>query len=142
MKRTANVVSLAVIVACAGVLLWMFRAPSIVARRSPFPIGSVRTVHFGVPPEDEAGTDANDQLLDWLLYTVLEEKGLHSDALRKALYDVPLERTGFTAPVAGFDFGRTRFRIVDGGTVVALYRGMDETAKINWRKLQMRRGPP
>jgi hypothetical protein len=64
MKRTANIVSLAAIVACTGVLLWMFRAPSTVARRSPFPIGSVRTVHFGVPPEDEEGTDPNDQPRD------------------------------------------------------------------------------
>jgi len=121
MKRVANIVSLAVILACAGTLMWLFRAPSAVARNSAFRVNTTRTVHFGSPPEDTPDTDVNDQFRDWLLYAVLEESGLDSEALRNALYDVPAVRAGFTLPAGAFEFGVTRFRILgSGGTIVAL----------------------
>jgi len=135
MKRIANIVSLATIVACIGAWLWMFRAPAE-GPASGFKVGAARTVHFGAPPEESSDMDPSDQLRDWLLYAVLEESGLDNAALRKVLYDVPAERTGFTAPVGAFEYGETRFRILGGdGTVLALVpkdngRRKDQLAQI------------
>jgi tetratricopeptide (TPR) repeat protein len=122
MKRTVSIVSLTAIVACGAALFGMFRIPSRGAvGKSAFPVGVTHTVHFGPPLEEASDADPADQFRDWLLYAVLEESGLDSEALRKALYDVPAERAGFTLPVGAFEFGEMRSRIVGGeGTVVAL----------------------
>lgn len=120
MKRIADIASLTAILFCAGALFWLF-SPPVTADRHGFAVGATHTVHFGAPSEDVADTEVNDQLRDWVLYAVLEASGLDSDALRKTLYDVPAVRAGFNLPVAAFEFGETRYRVIGSkGTVVAL----------------------
>jgi hypothetical protein len=126
MKRIVNAISLVAIVASLGALFWLNR-PADEGRQTrdtEFAVNANRVVHFHPNPEIMDGlneVDLEDQLRDWLLYAVMGESGLDSEALRKALYDVPPSRAEYIKPVASFEFGEARFRVIDGsGTTVAL----------------------
>jgi hypothetical protein len=92
--------------------------------RGAFAVDQERTVRFtadaealeALPPDE-----IEDQLRDWLLYAVLAESELGAAGLRDTMYDVPPTRAQYLSPIAAFEFGVTRVRVIDAaGTTIAL----------------------
>jgi len=82
-----------------------------------------RTVNFDVD-EDAldglTGREQKDQLRDWLLLTALSDAGLTAEKVAKASFDLPAVRHGFLRPVANYEYGETRSRVIADGKVLAL----------------------
>ena len=88
-----------------------------------FPPDSARFVDFEV----DEGTfgrmtprEQQDQMLDWLLITIVSNAGLSVEEINQALYDLPAVRHGYMHPVANFEYGPLRSRFVGDGRVAAL----------------------
>jgi hypothetical protein len=126
MRRIIHAVTLTVIVASAGIVVWQNRPTSVVLQApiDRFEVGQQKQVHFRVASEtlESLSDDALDeQLLDWLLYAALDASTLDAEGLRDVMYDLPPTRAQYVHPVAAFDFGPVRFRIIDdAGSVIAL----------------------
>jgi hypothetical protein len=123
MKKIANVTSLLAIAASLAAVIWLY-LPVRSNNARQFAVNTDRVVRFRSDPEfleRFSDVELEDQLRDWLLYSVLEESGLDVEALRKSMYDVPPERAGYMKPIAAFDFGPVRFRVIDSaGSTIAL----------------------
>jgi len=128
MKRLINIATLVALVASLVIFGWRQHS-AFVDRSAPtaisaFAIGSQKEVRFRFDPESLQGfsDDAlEDQLRDWLLYSLIAESGADANAIRDSMYDLPPTRAGYMHPVGAFDFGPVRFRVIDStGTTVAL----------------------
>src|SRR5262245_5539363 len=118
MKRLISIGSLLTLIGGVAVLGWRLAQPS---ENRPLPterfeVGATRDVRFQFSAESLDGfTDdmVEEQLRDWLLYSVLAESTGNAAALRDSLYDLPPTRASYVSAVAAFDFGPVRFRILD-----------------------------
>ncbi|HEX3880507.1 MAG TPA: hypothetical protein VHW24_26175 [Bryobacteraceae bacterium] len=116
MRRLVDAASALAIVASVCGLAWLYSPARIAAPKSSFAVNDTRTILFHVDSETIEkmnDVDLEDQLRDWLLYSVLSESGLDPAALRKSMYDLPPTRASFVKPVAAFEFGPTRSRVID-----------------------------
>jgi hypothetical protein len=124
MKRIIDAATLVAITASIAVIAWIFwlsaKKPVLATQ---FAVNHSERIRFHDSQilEHYNDLDREDQLRDWLLYTVVSASNLDAEAMRNALYDVPPLRAGYIRPIAAFDFGETRYRVIDkDGTVVAL----------------------
>ena len=88
-----------------------------------FPLNQPVYVNFEIDIESFSQLNARSQraqMLDWLFFTVLSDAGLSDQELSHVLFDLPPTRQGFMHPVANFEFGLTRSRIIENGEVIAL----------------------
>jgi hypothetical protein len=82
-----------------------------------------RVVNFDVDEDALDGLtprEQMDQLRDWLLLTALSDAGLRADKITKASFDLPAVRHGFLRPIANYEYGETRSRLIADGKVLAL----------------------
>jgi hypothetical protein len=132
-----KVLSALALLVAAVIGINVFRSHPRSARRTPAPDhvttsprpnsfseNQTRTIRFHADFDALQGMDSidiEDQLRDWLLYAVVSESGMDATSTGKVLYDVPPSRAQYLKPVGAFEFGDTRFRVIDAaGTVVAL----------------------
>jgi len=83
----------------------------------------LRVVNFDVDEDALDGLtprEQMDQLRDWLLLTALSDAGLTADKITKASFDLPAVRHGFLRPVANYEYGKTRSRLIADGKALAL----------------------
>jgi hypothetical protein len=87
-----------------------------------FPLGKAIPVSFRSDGALDRFTDLEkcDQRRDWMLYSVMADSGLDTGTLRKSLYDVPPLRAHYLEPVARFDYGESRSRVIANGEILAL----------------------
>ena len=126
---------LAALGAIVAAIVWLgprgrvgHRAPEP-SRPPAFAVKEHRNVHFEASAatlDQLSDPEIDAQLRDWLFYAVLSESGLSSDDLRKALYDLPPLRAGYVRPVAAFDFGEVRWRLIGNGNVAIALIPSDE----------------
>lgn len=93
------------------------------ASAQDFPLNQARVVNFNTEQasfKSLSDREQKDQLRDWLLFTVVSNKGLSSDQLNLSLYDIPTIRNGYMKPVSNFEYGETRSLYIGNGQVVAL----------------------
>jgi hypothetical protein len=64
--------------------------------------------------------EKQDQLRDWLLFTVASDQDLSAQEISHSLYDLSTTRQGYMRPVSNFEYGTTRSLYVGEGEVVAL----------------------
>jgi len=64
--------------------------------------------------------EKQDQLRDWLLFTIVSDKDLSTEEINQSLYDVSTTRQGYMRPVSNFEYGMSRSLYVGEGEVVAL----------------------
>jgi hypothetical protein len=128
MRRAINVLSLVALAASGALLGW--RSYSLgadgtaPAAPAAFAVGAQKDVRFRFDAESLQGFSdetIEEQLRDWLLYAVAAESTADAGALRDSMYDLPPTRAEYVQPVAAFDYGPVRFRVIDkAGTAIAL----------------------
>ncbi|MBD0336838.1 MAG: hypothetical protein ICV62_15215, partial [Cyanobacteria bacterium Co-bin13] len=64
--------------------------------------------------------EKQDQLRDWLLFTIASDHSLTAAEINQSLYDLSTVRQGYMRPVSNFEYGTTRSLHVGNGEVVAL----------------------
>ena len=64
--------------------------------------------------------EREDQQRDLLLFTAVASLGLPADRYAQIFFDLPSTRQGYMRPVASFEYGKTRSRLVQAGVVLAL----------------------
>lgn len=74
----------------------------------------------GAAMADLSPREREDQQRDWLLFTAVASLGLPADAYAQIFFDLPSTRQGYMRPVATFEYGKTRSRLVREGVVLAL----------------------
>ena len=117
-----------------GLLLQASLLPAIFTQscnESPPPY---RTVNFDVDEDALDGLTSReqmDQMRDWLLLTALSDAGLTAEKIAKASFDLPAVRHGFLRPVANYEYGETRSRLIADGKVLALLPSGKSTAEHN-----------
>jgi hypothetical protein len=62
----------------------------------------------------------HDQMLDWLLVTVVSSSDPEADVLNRTFADMPILRHGYIKPLGVLEFGDTRARMTGDGTIIAL----------------------
>src|SRR5215213_751859 len=88
-----------------------------------FPIDQPQSIDLEIDENTTAGfsnRERLDQIRDWLLFTVISDAGLTADATNKILFDLPSSRRGYMGPVASFEYGSTRSRVIGNGRIVVL----------------------
>jgi hypothetical protein len=88
-----------------------------------FPIDQPQSIDLEIDENTTAGfsnRERLDQIRDWLLFTVISDAGLTADATNKILFDLPSSRRGYMVPVASFEYGSTRSRVIGNGRIVVL----------------------
>lgn len=70
--------------------------------------------------EEKISRRQEEQLLDWLLLTVLSNKGLSNEKISRSIHDFPAVRYDFMKSFTKFEYGSTRSRYIGDGKVVAL----------------------
>ena len=126
MKRLINIATLVALAASLVVFGWRQYSASVdrsvTTVISAFAVGSQKEVRFRFDPESLQGfsDDAlEDQLRDWLLYSVIADSNADANAIRDSMYDLPPTRAGYMHPVGAFDFGPVRFRVIDPGVGIS-----------------------
>ena len=124
MKNIINLLSILGIVAapCTIAHLYFQETPASQVAEA-FPLSKTRFVDFRTDKDSlERLTEREqmDQLRDWLLFTVVSNKGLSTSELNHSLYDLPTVRYGYMKPVSNFEYGETRSLYIGKGKVVAL----------------------
>lgn len=87
------------------------------------PLDEKRTVRFEGSQDPLSRLDTlerQEQLRDWLLYTLVSAAGLSADAFSQSLYDLPVTREGYMRAVGNFQHGNARWATIRDGQVVAL----------------------
>ncbi|MBD2259303.1 hypothetical protein [Pseudanabaena sp. FACHB-2040] len=69
---------------------------------------------------DLSDREKQDQLRDWLLFTIASDHSLTAEEINQGLYDLSTVRQGYMRPVSNFEYGTTRSLHVGNGEVVAL----------------------
>lgn len=69
---------------------------------------------------DLSEREKQDQLRDWLLFTIAADPSLTAKEINESLYDLSTTRHGYMRPVSNFEYGTTRSLYVGAGEVVAL----------------------
>lgn len=64
--------------------------------------------------------EKEDQLRDWLLFTIASDRSLSASEINQSLYDLSAVRKGYTRAVSNFEYGTTRSLYIGTGEVVAL----------------------
>jgi hypothetical protein len=64
--------------------------------------------------------EKQDQLRDWLLFTIASDHSLTAEEINQSLYDLATMRQGYMRPVSNFEYGTIRSLHVGNGEVVAL----------------------
>ncbi|OUL25444.1 hypothetical protein BV378_15345 [Nostoc sp. RF31YmG] len=129
-KKICDLLSITVLVSCPvalGVVYTQTRTSPAVAQ-SPevitnqnFPLIQPKLVTFKKDGlEKLTERQKLDQLRDWLLITVLSNKGLSSEQISQSIYDLPTVRYDFMSPITNFEYGTTRSRYIGNGKVVAI----------------------
>jgi hypothetical protein len=88
-----------------------------------FPLNKPQFVNFQTADEGFkrlSDRQQQDQLRDWLLFTVISGSGLSTPALNQSTYDLPTVRYGYLSPVSNFEYGEARSLYVGNGQVIAL----------------------
>ena len=88
-----------------------------------FPIDQPQTIDLEIDEDAVAGLskrEMTDQVLDWLLFTVVSDAGLSAGVVNDTLFDLPASRRGYMRSVASFEYGATRSRVIGNGQIVAL----------------------
>jgi hypothetical protein len=90
---------------------------------SGFPLDQTRQVDVDIDEQAFAlltPREQKDQVLDWLLFTVVSDAGLSLKEINQASFDLPTIRYGYLQPSAKFEYGQTRSMQIGDGRVVAL----------------------
>lgn len=69
---------------------------------------------------DLSPREREDQQRDWLLLSAAASLGLSTDTYARIFFDLPSTRQSYMRPVASFEYGKTRSRLVQPGVVLAL----------------------
>jgi hypothetical protein len=88
-----------------------------------FPEGQTRRIDFQADDSAFAGLTAlesQQQMRDWLLFSVVSDAGLGPKEIREVLFELPPIRRGYLEPVSNYEYGETRSRSIDGDQVIAL----------------------
>ena len=124
MRRLVNILGLAGIIGALILvifLLWDIETPQITPPDKStqvfahFPLNQSQPIEFEM---DESSLSRltqrewRDQMLDWILYTVVSDSGSSLENINHSLFDVPVIRYGYTKPVANFEFGKTRSAVI------------------------------
>jgi hypothetical protein len=134
MKRIVNVLSIVGfvfgLILLASIYFLTIPAPAVLEGESvgslafvSFPVDQPRLVAFDIDAEDsglQTNREQRDQVLDWLLFTVLSDAGLSVEQFNEITFDLPPRRYGYLHSVANFEYGLTRSRFIGDGKVVAL----------------------
>lgn len=64
--------------------------------------------------------EQQDQLRDWLLFTLASDQSLNAKEINQSLYDISTVRHGYMRAISNFEYGTTRSLYVGKGEVVAL----------------------
>ena len=137
MRRAISILSILAIV--AAVIAFTFLARSTINAPAPravpevvqeelkpfkgFPLNEAQFIEVEVDEETFdrlTPRERRDQMLDWLLYTVVSDAGLSVETLNQSLFDIPAIRYGYLHPIANFEYGETRSVYIGDGKVVAL----------------------
>jgi len=109
--------------ALATIAFLLFLKPPVPAAVEDFPLDQIRLVDFDVDTETFSTLTRReklDQWRDWLLFTVVAATKLPATDVNQILYDLPAIRSGYTQPVANFEYGTTRSAYLGDGRVVVL----------------------
>ena len=68
------------------------------------------SVAAGQDPRAAYRREVQDQIRDWLLFTVLGASGVPAAVMNEALYDVPPVRRGHSELISALEYGTTRSR--------------------------------
>jgi len=131
MKKIINLLSITVLIAspiALGVFYVQSNLQQAVAKsteiitKQNFPIDKPQIINFEPNEGFKKLTERQqlDQLRDWLLLTAISGKGLNSENISQATYDLATVRYDFMSPVASFEYGKTRSRLIGDGKIVAL----------------------
>lgn len=96
-----------------------------------FPIDETQTIDLEIDENTITGfsnRERLEQIRDWLLFTVIADAGLTADATDKILFDLPSSRRGYMGPVASFEYGSTRSRVIGNGRIVVLLSQTNDEA--------------
>src|ERR1700741_3863792 len=127
MKRSINIITLAIIVLAIGTILYVVYSPETASASTAFggfPLNQPRVISFEVNKEvleDKRKREKLDQVRDWLFYAVVSDSGQSLEQLgSEILFDLPATRDKYMRQVGNFEYGETRSRIIKEGEVVAL----------------------
>ncbi|MBW4643101.1 MAG: hypothetical protein KME23_08920 [Goleter apudmare HA4340-LM2] len=131
MKQIINLLSITALIASPitlGVVYLQSNQQQAVAKsaaaitKQNFPINQPQIINFELNDGFNKLTNRQqlDQLRDWLLLTAISGKGLNSENINQATYDLPIVRYNFMSPVANFEYGKTRSRYIGDGKIVAI----------------------
>ena len=88
-----------------------------------FPEGEPQFVDFRLDElsfKELTEREKQDQLRDWLLFTVASDHSLNVKEVNQSLYDLSTTRHGYMGGISNFEYGTTRSLYVGNGEVVAL----------------------
>lgn len=153
MKRLLGVLSAIAIIGCM-VALGRLSAPVMESGSSEvafpgLPLGQPRVVDFesfagethdqvgfrnasywnGYSTGSTGDRERLDQYRDWLFMAALTATDLGPEAINKVLFDLPPIRRGVLVPVASFENGETRSRVIGESEVLALIPVGDEARR-------------
>jgi hypothetical protein len=142
MKKIINLLSIAAFVASPLALCVVYIQSSTqqavaqskeATTNKNFPVNQPQIIDFEPNEGFKKLTERqqSDQLRDWLLLTAISGKGLSSEEVSQATYDLPTVRYNFMSPVANFEYGETRSRYIGDGRIVAL---VQKASKLEQRK--------
>ena len=142
MKKVFLVLSMLIVAASAGMLLFLYGGRSVhvvnpagtkqvaaaslepaSGQRLELPLDKRQQVDFSVDEtsfSELSPREREDQYRDWLLFAAVAALQSSAEEYSNVLYDLPASRQGYMRPVGNFEFGETRSRYVGGGRVLAL----------------------
>ena len=100
-----------------------------------FPLNETQFIDF-LPDEESFNRltkrEKEEQLRDWLIYTIVSDESFSADEINQSLYDFFPLRYGYMKPISNFEYGKTRSLYIGNGEVVALLpKGISENERID-----------